>query len=50
MREADPSVIIGIRTKVDQMDDVINLPDAVLFGQLKNLEFHFMASDVDCTE
>jgi hypothetical protein len=32
------------------MDDVVNLPDAVFFGQLKNLELHLMASDIDCTE
>ena len=50
MCETDPAVIIGIRPQVDQMDDVVNLPDAVLFGQLKNLEFHLMASDIDCTE
>ena len=47
MGKADPALFIGVGSQVDQMYDVIELTDSVLFGKFKNLEFYFVAADID---
>ena len=50
MGKADPPVVVGVRSQIDQVHDIIHLPDPVFLGQLKDLEFDLMAADIDRTK